>query len=167
MTLTNWQGVGGPAGIPKRIIDRISAEIEKLVAKPDTKEKLHALGSEPFYNNPQQTAALIRSDIDKAVDWLGGKEFRRGWRGVFAGVPGGSKLFVGEKGVTISADYTASITWDDLVGIVEAPDGQVTLIGADSQQIDLRAEWFSNGREAIDSILHRAGEGRRFTPALT
>jgi tripartite-type tricarboxylate transporter receptor subunit TctC len=65
MTLTNWQGVGGPAGIPKRIIDRISAEIEKLVAKPDTKEKLHALGSEPFYNNPQQTAALIRSDIDK------------------------------------------------------------------------------------------------------
>jgi hypothetical protein len=51
------------------------------------------------------------------------------------------------------------------VGIAEAPDGLVTLIGADSQQIDLRAEWFSNGREAVDSILHRAGEGRRFTPA--
>ena len=107
----------------------------------------------------------IRSDTDRAVDWLGGKEFRRGMRGVFAGVPGGSKLFVGEKGVTISADYIASITWEDLVGIAEAPDGLVTLIGADSQQIDLRAEWFSNGREAVDSILHRAGEGRRFTPA--
>ena len=63
MTLTNWQGVGGPAGIPKPIIDRISAEIRKLVARPDTKEKLNVQGFEPYYNNPQQTAALIRSDI--------------------------------------------------------------------------------------------------------
>jgi len=65
MTLTNWQGVGGPAGIPKPIIDRISAEIGKLVARPDTREKLNAQGSEPYYNNPEQTAALIRSDIAK------------------------------------------------------------------------------------------------------
>ncbi len=65
MTLTNWQGVGGPAGIPKSIIDRLSTEIRKLVAKPDTKEKLNALGSEPYYNNPEQTAALIRADIAK------------------------------------------------------------------------------------------------------
>jgi len=65
MTLTNWQGVGGPAGIPKSIIDRISAEIRKLVARPDTKEKLNAQGSEPYYNNPEQTAALIRLDIAK------------------------------------------------------------------------------------------------------
>jgi len=65
MTLTNWQGVGGPAGIPKSIVDRISAEIRKLVARPDTKEKLNALGSEPYYNNPEQTGALLKSDIAK------------------------------------------------------------------------------------------------------
>ena len=57
--------MGGPAGIPKVIVDRISAEIAKLVAKQDTKEKLNALGSEPFYNNAEQTAALIKSDIAK------------------------------------------------------------------------------------------------------
>lgn len=65
MSLTNWQGVGGPAGIPKPIVDRISAEIRKLVERPDTKEKLNAMGSEPFYNNAEQTAKLLRSDIDK------------------------------------------------------------------------------------------------------
>jgi tripartite-type tricarboxylate transporter receptor subunit TctC len=65
MRLTNWQGVGGPAGIPKPIIDRLSAEIRKLVARPDTREKLNAQGSEPYYNDPEQTAALIRSDIAK------------------------------------------------------------------------------------------------------
>jgi len=63
VTLTNWQGVGGPAGIPKTIIDRISAEIKKLAALPDTREKLNAQGSEPFYNNAEQTAALIKNDI--------------------------------------------------------------------------------------------------------
>jgi len=65
MTLTNWQGVGGPAGIPRPIIDKISAEIKRLVNKPDMKARLNALGSEPFYNDPKQTAALIRSDIER------------------------------------------------------------------------------------------------------
>ena len=65
ITLTNWQGVGGPAGIPRPIIDKIAAEIRKLAAKPDIVEKLNAFGSEPFYNGPEQTAALIRSDIER------------------------------------------------------------------------------------------------------
>jgi tripartite-type tricarboxylate transporter receptor subunit TctC len=65
MTMTNWQGVGGPAGIPKPIIDKISAEIRKIVAMPDTKEKLNAQGFEPFYNTPEQTGALIRLEITR------------------------------------------------------------------------------------------------------
>lgn len=107
----------------------------------------------------------LKSDQDRTVDWLGGKEFRRSVRGAFYGVPGGSKLFVGDKGVTLSSDYTASIRWEDLVGVAVAPDGLVTLIGADSQEITLRDVWFGNGRQAIETILDRAGEGRRFTPA--
>ena len=63
MTLTNWQGVGGPAGIPKRIVDKISVEVRKIVAMPDTKEKLNAQGFEPFYNGPEKTAELIKVDI--------------------------------------------------------------------------------------------------------
>jgi tripartite-type tricarboxylate transporter receptor subunit TctC len=65
MALTNWQGVGGPAGIPKPIVNKISAEVQKLLVKPDTKEKLNKVGFEPFYNPPEQTAALLRADISK------------------------------------------------------------------------------------------------------
>ena len=65
MYLTNWQGVGGPAGIPKPIIDKISAEIAKLVGMPDTREKFAQQGFEPYYNGPEQTAALIKADIAK------------------------------------------------------------------------------------------------------
>jgi tripartite-type tricarboxylate transporter receptor subunit TctC len=65
ITLTNWQGVGGPAGIPKSIIDRIAAEIRKLTAKPEGKEILNKMGFEPFYNGPDETAALLKADIAK------------------------------------------------------------------------------------------------------
>ena len=65
--------------------------------------------------------------------------------------------------MTLSSDYTASITWEDLVGVAMAPDGLVSLIGKDSQQIHLREAWFGNGQQAIETILDRAGEGRCFT----
>jgi tripartite-type tricarboxylate transporter receptor subunit TctC len=65
VSLKNWQGVGGPAGIPKAIIDRISGEVAKLVAMPETVQKLDAQGFVPFYNNAEQTAALLRADIVK------------------------------------------------------------------------------------------------------
>ena len=63
--LISWQGIGAPAGVPKAIIDKLSGEIAKLVAAPDTKEKLDAQGFVPFYNNPEQTSALLKADIIK------------------------------------------------------------------------------------------------------
>jgi len=61
--LTSWQGVCGPAGIPATIVNRIAAEIAKLLAKPETRQALNKLGFEPFYNDPQRTAAILREDI--------------------------------------------------------------------------------------------------------
>lgn len=63
MTLTNWQGVGGPVGIPKPIVEKISAEVRKLSTLPDAREKLASQGFEPFYNNAERTAELIKLDI--------------------------------------------------------------------------------------------------------
>ena len=63
ITLQTWHGVGAPAGTPRVIIDRIAAEIAKLVAIPETRQKLDDQGFVPYYNNPEQTAALLKSDI--------------------------------------------------------------------------------------------------------
>jgi len=62
-SLQTWHGVGAPAGTPRIIVDRISAEIAKLVATQDAREKLDAQGFVPYYNNAEQTAALLKSDI--------------------------------------------------------------------------------------------------------
>jgi tripartite-type tricarboxylate transporter receptor subunit TctC len=63
VTLKTWQGVGAPAGTPRTIIDKIAAEIQKLVGMPETREKLDAEGFVPFYNNPETTAELLNADI--------------------------------------------------------------------------------------------------------
>ena len=65
VSLKSWQGVGAPAGTPKAILDKLSAETAKLVAAPETLDKLELQGFVPFYNNPEQTAALVKSDIIK------------------------------------------------------------------------------------------------------
>ena len=138
------------------------------VTAEDCRAALASLDATVIFGMPEGTQpqdGSIRSDSERPVQWLGGREFRRGVRGAFQGVPGGSKLFVGEKGVTRASDYTASITWEDLVGVAVAPDGLVSLIGMDSQQIHLRDTWFGKGQQAIEAILDRAGEGRCFTPS--
>lgn len=61
--LTSWQGVCGPAGMPRSIVNRIAAEMEKLLAKPETRQTLNKLGFEPFYNNPEKTTAILLEDI--------------------------------------------------------------------------------------------------------
>ncbi len=68
VTLPTWQGVGAPAGTPRVIIDRISAEIEKLVAMPDTQAKLEAEGFVPHYRNPEQTAEMLNAHILKMAE---------------------------------------------------------------------------------------------------
>jgi tripartite-type tricarboxylate transporter receptor subunit TctC len=65
VSLATWQGVGAPAGTPKEIVNKIAGEVGKLVAMPETREKLAAQGFEPYYHGPQQTAALVKRDIER------------------------------------------------------------------------------------------------------
>jgi len=65
LSFKNWQGIGAPAGVPRVIIEKISAEIGRLVALPETRAKLDAQGYEPFYKDPQQSAGILKADIAK------------------------------------------------------------------------------------------------------
>ncbi len=59
----NWFGVVAPAGTPKAIVDKLSAEIAKILAMPDTRAKLASQGGEPFISTPEQFAALMKADM--------------------------------------------------------------------------------------------------------
>jgi tripartite-type tricarboxylate transporter receptor subunit TctC len=58
-------GVLVPAATPRAIVDRLHREIVKVVATPDVRERLTALGFEPIASTPQEFADRIKSEIGK------------------------------------------------------------------------------------------------------
>lgn len=62
---TSWNGVHVTAGTPKAVITKIHAELVKVVAMPDVKERMFNLGMEVAGSTPEQLAALVNSDIAK------------------------------------------------------------------------------------------------------
>jgi tripartite-type tricarboxylate transporter receptor subunit TctC len=56
-------GIVVPAGTPRPIIERLNGEIKRLVALPDVKDRLQALGFDPIANAPEEFAARIRSEF--------------------------------------------------------------------------------------------------------
>jgi tripartite-type tricarboxylate transporter receptor subunit TctC len=55
-------GILAPAGTPKPAIDKLSAELGRLAALTDMREKLAAQGTVPFYASPEQLAAIQREN---------------------------------------------------------------------------------------------------------
>ena len=63
MDVRLWYGILAPVATSKQIINKLSAEIAKGLATPDTKDKLGSLGMEPFISTPEQFEALMRADM--------------------------------------------------------------------------------------------------------
>ena len=59
----NWFGILAPARTPKAIVDQLSAEIGRIVALPEIRERLISQGMDPFVSTPEEFAALIKSDL--------------------------------------------------------------------------------------------------------
>jgi tripartite-type tricarboxylate transporter receptor subunit TctC len=55
-------GIVVPAATPNGIIERLNAEIRKLVAFPDVKERLEALGFTPVANRPEEFGERIKTE---------------------------------------------------------------------------------------------------------
>src|SRR2546429_43374 len=58
-------GVLVPGGTPRDVIARLHREIVTIVASPDVRERLLALGFEPIASTPEEFAARITWEIDK------------------------------------------------------------------------------------------------------
>jgi len=58
-------GVIGPAGMPKPLLQRISADIGRTVKSAALTERMMALGMEPVGSTSDEYDGLIRSEIDK------------------------------------------------------------------------------------------------------
>ncbi len=65
MDVRLWYGILAPVATPKHIINKLSAEIAKILALPETKDMLASQGMEPFVSTPEQFDALMRADTSQ------------------------------------------------------------------------------------------------------
>lgn len=63
--IKSWVGILAPAGTPKPIVDKLSAEIGRILALPDVKLHLEEQGQDPFIQSSAQFSALIAADREK------------------------------------------------------------------------------------------------------
>jgi tripartite-type tricarboxylate transporter receptor subunit TctC len=60
-----WSGVIAPAGVPRPIIDRLNAGINKAIASQTFRDRFAEIGDEPAGGTPEEFAELIQKDSKK------------------------------------------------------------------------------------------------------
>jgi tripartite-type tricarboxylate transporter receptor subunit TctC len=63
----NWQGMLTTAGTPVAIVNKLSAEVGKILAMPEIRDKLLTSGMDPFYSGPEKMAAQMKIDYAEAA----------------------------------------------------------------------------------------------------
>jgi tripartite-type tricarboxylate transporter receptor subunit TctC len=61
----SWYGLWGPKNLPVDLSNTLQAEIAKVLALPDVKQRLNALGFEPIGSDGEQFATYIREEMAK------------------------------------------------------------------------------------------------------
>ena len=62
----SWQGLLAPAGTPQAILDKLEAEIHRIVAQPEIRQRLQELGSEPVGKNRTEISQWMK---EETVRW--------------------------------------------------------------------------------------------------
>jgi tripartite-type tricarboxylate transporter receptor subunit TctC len=62
---STWNGIVGPAGIPKAVVIKLNGEINKALGSTTLRERFAAIGADPAPGTPEQFAELIRREDRK------------------------------------------------------------------------------------------------------
>jgi tripartite-type tricarboxylate transporter receptor subunit TctC len=63
-----WFGLFAPAGTPREIVTKISADVGRVLGLPEAKQRLAEQGAEPAPNAPDAFTAFVNADIAKWLD---------------------------------------------------------------------------------------------------
>ena len=64
--VTSYAALFAPAGTPKEIVDKLNAEIQKIIANPDAKARIAITGFDAFSGPPETLATFVQSEL---VNW--------------------------------------------------------------------------------------------------
>lgn len=60
-----WNGLVAPAGTPREVIDKLNAELRKVLEAPDVKQRFDAQGFAAQWNTPAQFSGFVQSEVEK------------------------------------------------------------------------------------------------------
>ncbi len=60
-----WLGLVAPVGTPPAIINRLHAEVVKILQRADVRDSFIQQGTEPIGSTPEQFAAMLKNDVEK------------------------------------------------------------------------------------------------------
>ena len=63
--MTTWYGLLTTGGTPRPVIDKLAAELKRVLALPDVQAKLRGLGGEPGNLTPEQFAEMNRAEYER------------------------------------------------------------------------------------------------------
>ncbi|GAB3665497.1 Bug family tripartite tricarboxylate transporter substrate binding protein [Ramlibacter alkalitolerans] len=63
LTIQFWSGLLAPAGTPKPIIDKLAAEVQRIVRLPDVRARMAALAIDPAGSTPEEFARVIANEL--------------------------------------------------------------------------------------------------------
>ena len=63
--MTTWYALYVTAGTPKPVVDRLAAELKRVLALPDVQAKLRGLGGEPGNMTVDQIAAMNKAEYER------------------------------------------------------------------------------------------------------
>lgn len=63
LEMREWYGMIAPARTPKPIVDKLNAEMVKIIKKPEVHARLSEMGAEPAGSSPAELTAQIAADI--------------------------------------------------------------------------------------------------------
>jgi tripartite-type tricarboxylate transporter receptor subunit TctC len=62
---STWNGIVAPVGVPKSIIAKLNAELNKALVSPTLRQRFAAVGADPVGGTPAQFGELIRKEYVK------------------------------------------------------------------------------------------------------
>jgi tripartite-type tricarboxylate transporter receptor subunit TctC len=63
-----WSGVVGPAGLPRPVLDKLNAAVNRAIQSPTFKERFGSIGDEPAGGTPEEFATFIRRELARWRD---------------------------------------------------------------------------------------------------
>ena len=62
---SGWQGIVGPAGMPRDVVNRISQAVRETLAKEDVRQKFIATGSTIMERGPDEFVAFVGAELNR------------------------------------------------------------------------------------------------------